>query len=126
MDSLAHKMDALEIQMAKLNTQFPLKKTGDRRVVMNFKPVNSVTVKLQWPTHNRQMIFHTLIQGNHGVFFQGDAAHGYWAIPTRFEHQGRAAFIANSPIIRTVIQSKLKPIHHKLQESKTGLTGRQS
>ena len=33
-------------------TNFPLKSNGDLRVVMDYRPINGVTIKLQWPMHN--------------------------------------------------------------------------
>ncbi|KAL0466065.1 hypothetical protein QR685DRAFT_536812 [Neurospora intermedia] len=32
-------------------TKFLLKSNGDLRVVMGYRPINGVTVKLQWPMH---------------------------------------------------------------------------
>lgn len=76
------------------HTRFPFKKSGEYRVTMNYQPVNSATLKPQWPVHSRDGLFYTLIQGNHRVFFQGDAAHGYWAVKTKYKDLPKTAFIA--------------------------------
>ncbi|KAI1193264.1 hypothetical protein F5X97DRAFT_314816 [Nemania serpens] len=56
------------------HSRCPLKSNGDLRVVFDFRPVNSGTIKPQWPVHSRDGVFYTLIQGDHRIFFQGDAS----------------------------------------------------
>ncbi|GAW16256.1 hypothetical protein ANO14919_056790 [Xylariales sp. No.14919] len=74
-------------------TRFPYKRSGELRVVHDFRPVNSATYKPQWPTHNRDEDFDALTQGGHGVFFKADASNGYWAVPVRVEDRWKAAVI---------------------------------
>lgn len=38
-------------------SQYPLKKNGDHRFVCNYIPINSCTVKPQWPVHARDKFF---------------------------------------------------------------------
>lgn len=47
--------------------------------------VNSATLKPQWRVHNRDGVFYTMIQGDHSVYFQEYASHGYWLVKTRVE-----------------------------------------
>ena len=63
-------------------TRFPPKSNGDLRVVMNYQPINKFTMKPQWPVHHKAGVFQTVATGNHRVFFQSDAAHGFWAVKT--------------------------------------------
>lgn len=74
-------------------SQFPLKKNGDRRIVQNYRPVNFATIKPQWPVHNRDGVFNTLSQGEHKIFSQSDASHGYWSVGTRRIDQPKTSFI---------------------------------
>ncbi|KAI2638686.1 hypothetical protein GGS26DRAFT_542573 [Hypomontagnella submonticulosa] len=39
-------------------TQCPHKKNGDKRIVMSYKPINSATIKPQWPVHSREGLNH--------------------------------------------------------------------
>lgn len=75
-------------------TRYPPKKNGDHRFVCNYMPVNSCTVKPQWPTHSRDKVFDTLLQGDHDVFFQGDAANGYWGVGVTPGDEYKTAFIS--------------------------------
>lgn len=88
--------DLIEMGIAEwgAHTRFPPKKSGDLRVAQDYRPVNSVTIKPQWPVHSRDGVFYTLIQGDHSVFFQGDAAHGYWGVMCNKADWKKAAFIA--------------------------------
>ena len=44
----------------------------------------------------RVEVFHTLIQGDYGVFFQRDATYGLWGMAIRQEDQLKSASIAPS------------------------------
>ncbi|KAF2966539.1 hypothetical protein GQX73_g7005 [Xylaria multiplex] len=74
-------------------TRFPYKKNRELRVVHDYRPINSATLKPQWPMHNRDEDFDVLIQGGHSVFFKADASNGYWAIPVRAQDQWKTAVV---------------------------------
>lgn len=75
-------------------SQYPPKKSpSDRRFVCNYKPINSCTIKPQWPVHSMEKVFNTVLQANHGVFFQGDAAFGYHGVRVTPGDEHKTAFI---------------------------------
>ena len=76
-------------------TKFPPKKKGSKlmRVVHNFMPVNSWTIKSAYPMHHLEEVTTTLIRPNMRVFFCSDAANGYWAITTKKEDQNKTGFL---------------------------------
>lgn len=75
------------------HTRYPPKKNGSRRFVCNYIPVNSWTRKPQWPTHSRDKAFDTLLQADHDVWYQGDAANGYFGVKVKEGHEYKTAFI---------------------------------
>ncbi|KAK3502026.1 hypothetical protein B0T13DRAFT_465228 [Neurospora crassa] len=75
-------------------TKFPLKSNGDLRVVMNCRPINGVTMRLQWPMHGQSRLFRCIATGEHRIFFQADGAHGYWGVPMARGHKDKTAFIS--------------------------------
>ncbi|KAM7196286.1 hypothetical protein V8F20_007126 [Naviculisporaceae sp. PSN 640] len=75
-------------------TRFPVKKDGGLRVTMDYRPVNGVSIKPQWPVHSQPGLFRCIATGDHKIFFQGYAAHGYLAVKMAPGHEQYAAFIA--------------------------------
>lgn len=63
------------------------------RVVFDYRPVNSATLLPQWPCHNQTHVFEDILQSGHGVFFQGDAAHGYHGVMMTPGDEYKAAVI---------------------------------
>lgn len=54
----------------------PFKNNGNLRVIQDYRPVNSVTVKPQWSVYFKNGVFCSLIQGEY-VFFHSNAAHKF-------------------------------------------------
>lgn len=75
------------------HTRWPVKKDGNLRMVANYQPVNSATIKPQWPTHSREGVFNTIVQGDFKVMSCCDAAHGFWAVEIEAEDRHKASFI---------------------------------
>lgn len=74
------------------HARFPPKKTTFRAVV-DYRPVNSVTILPQWPTHQRDHVFEDILQAQHSVFYQGDAAHGFHGVLVSPGDEYKAAFV---------------------------------
>ena len=55
------------------------------RVVHNFIPVNRYTVKSSYPVHNLEQTLDIIIQPGFDVYFNSDAANGYWIISMKVE-----------------------------------------
>lgn len=77
-------------------TKFPPKKKDSPllRVVHNFIPVNSFTIKSGYPMHHLEEVINTLIKPHFIVFFSSDASNGYWAIPMKWSDINKTGFIA--------------------------------
>ena len=77
-------------------TKFPPKKKGSEqmRVVHDFIPVNSFTIKPVYPMHNIEEVLNTLIKPAFKVFFSADATNGYWAVPIKPGDEFKAAILA--------------------------------
>ena len=76
-------------------TKFPPKKKGSEllRVVHNYKPVNSFTIKSAYPMHHLEEVVGLLIKPKYKVYFSSDASNGYWAIMTRPQDQNKTGFL---------------------------------
>jgi RNase H-like domain found in reverse transcriptase/Integrase zinc binding domain len=75
-------------------TKFPPKKDADKlRVVHNFIPVNSYTIKPQYPMHLVDEVLETIIRPYYTTWFIADASNGYWAVRIRPGDEHKAAFI---------------------------------
>lgn len=56
-------------------------------------PRHYICILPQWPTHQRNHVFEDVLQAGHGVFFQGDAAHGFWGVRITPGDEYKAAFV---------------------------------
>jgi len=76
-------------------TKFPPKKKGSTqlRVVHNFIPVNSHTIKSQYPVHRLEEVVDILIKPEFTVYFTSDAANSYWGIPMRITDINKTGFL---------------------------------
>ena len=76
-------------------TKFPPKKKGSQllRVVHNFIPVNSYTIKSAYPMHHLEEVIAILIKPKFRAFFSSDASNSYWAITTKAEDRNKTGFL---------------------------------
>ncbi len=76
-------------------TKFPPKKKDSplKRVVHNFIPVNTWTVKSGYPMHLLEDVIETIITPRFTVYFTSDASNGYWAVPMRRSDINKTGFI---------------------------------
>lgn len=72
----------------------PVKKDGSLRMVNIFCPVNSATIKSNYPMKRIEPVVNLLSQEKYklGPKFQADATNGYYAIPLWSEHAYKTAF----------------------------------
>ena len=68
-------------------TKFPPKKKGSplKRVVHNFKPVNTRTIKSGYPIYSLKEVVNTLLKPKWTIYFYSDTSNGYWAVPMKVE-----------------------------------------
>lgn len=76
-------------------TKFPPKKKGSPllRVVHNFIPVNSYSIKSAYPMHHLEEVIAILIKPKFRVYFSSDASNGYWAVITKAEDRNKTGFL---------------------------------
>ena len=63
------------------------------RVVHNFIPLNTHTIKPQWPIHRIEDVIDVFIQPEFLSWFVSDAFNGYWAIPIKEEAEYKTGII---------------------------------
>jgi len=73
-------------------TKFVPKKDGDLRMVHVYVPINMATVANSYPMRRMELVLNSLMQPGLTVYFQADAANGYWAVPLAQEHAYKTAF----------------------------------
>ena len=73
-------------------TKIVPKKDGDLQMVHNHVPINAATVANSYPMRRIELVLKSLMQPGLNVYFQADAANGYWAIPLAQEHAYKTAF----------------------------------
>lgn len=73
-------------------TKFVPKKDGDLRMVHVYVPINAATVSNSYPMRRMKLVLNSLMQPGLVVYFQADAANGYWAVPLAQEHAYKTAF----------------------------------
>lgn len=81
-------------------TKFPRKKGedgkagyGKLRMVHSYIPINSATIKDNYPQQRIEPIRNKLGQKHLKCFFQADAANGFWAVPMWRNHIYKTAFV---------------------------------
>ena len=73
-------------------TKFVPKKDGDLRMVHMYCPINATTIPNAYPMKRIEPVLNNLLQPGLSVYFQADAANGYWAVPLTPEHAYKTAF----------------------------------
>ena len=73
-------------------TKFVPKKDGDLRMVHVYVPINAATIPNSYPMKRIEPILNSLMMPGLKVFFQADAANGYWAVPLVPSHAYKTAF----------------------------------
>lgn len=73
-------------------TKFPRKTSGKLRMVHNFMPINTATIKINYPLRRIEPVIANLSKKRWKVFFKVDAANGYWAVPLAIEHSFKTGF----------------------------------
>ena len=73
-------------------TKFVPKKDGDLRMVHVYVPINAATVANSYPMRRIELVLNSLMKPGLSVYFQADAANGYWAVPLVQEHAYKMAF----------------------------------
>jgi hypothetical protein len=73
-------------------TKFTRKKNGQLRMVHVFCPINAVTVHNSYLMRRIEPVLNNLTQGHLNVYFQADAANGFWAVPLYKPHAYCTAF----------------------------------
>ena len=75
-------------------TKHPVKRDGSLRMVNIFCPINSATIKSNYPMKRIEPVVNLLSQEKYkrGPKFQADATNGYYAIPLWHEHAYKTAF----------------------------------
>ena len=77
------------------------KKTGDARIVFDFRGLNKITKAMQHPLPNPVHLMHKF--ANKNIFSCIDVKGGYWHIPVHKAHRERLAFVFNNKIYRNVM-----------------------
>ena len=57
-----------------------------------YVPINAATVSNSYPMRRMELVLNSLKQPRLVVYFQADAANGYWAVPLAQEHAYKTAF----------------------------------
>lgn len=73
-------------------TKFTPKKNGDLHMVHVYCPINAATINNSYPMRRIEPILNNLTQDRYHVYFQADAANGFWAVPLYPPHAYRTAF----------------------------------
>ena len=73
-------------------TKFVPKKDGDLRMVHVYIPINAATIPNSYPMKRIEPILNSLMLPGLKVYFQADAANGYWAVPLVPGHAYKTAF----------------------------------
>jgi hypothetical protein len=73
-------------------TKFIPKKDGDLRMVHVYCPINAVMIPNAYLMKRIEPVLSNLLQSGLSVYFQADAANGYWAEPLVPEHPYKTAF----------------------------------
>lgn len=74
-------------------TKFPRKHSGALRMVHQYIPINSATIKMNYPMRRIEPILNRLSNKKWKIFFKADAANGYWAVPLALEHAYKTSFV---------------------------------
>ena len=72
------------------------KKTGDARIVFDFRGLNQITKSMQHPLPDPRKLMHKF--ANKNVFSAIDVKGGYWHIPVHEAHRDRLAFVFNNTL----------------------------
>ena len=73
-------------------TKFVRKKDGGLRMVHVFCPINPVTMVSSYPMKRMEPVINNLMQARYSIYFQADAANGFWAVKMNPAHAYRTAF----------------------------------
>lgn len=76
------------------NTIFRPKPDGRVRTVHDFRPVNTATIRNQYPVHSIEEDLDGVLCGDPRVCSKTDAANGYWGLPVREGDEEKTGFIA--------------------------------
>ncbi len=76
-------------------SRFPPKKkdSEELRVVYNYIPLNSQTIKPQYPMHHIEEVIDTIIRPKHRCYFITDASNGYWAVRMKPGDEYKTGFV---------------------------------
>ena len=76
-------------------SRFPPKKKGSEelRVVHNYIPLNSQTIKPQYPMHRIKEVIDTIIRPKHRCYFITDESNGYWAARMKPRNEYKTGFV---------------------------------
>jgi len=73
-------------------TKFVRKKDGGLRMVHVFCPINGATMVSSYPMKRIEPVINNLMQARFSIYFQADAANGFWAVQMKPKHAYRTAF----------------------------------
>ena len=73
-------------------TKFVRKKDGGLRMVHVFCPINEATMVSSYPMKRIEPVINNLMQARFSIYFQADAANGFWAVRMNPAHAYRTAF----------------------------------
>lgn len=73
-------------------TRLVAKKGPGFRIVHNYKPLNAATIKTGYPIGRIDSAIQAVGQRKFKIFFQADAANGYWAVPLELRDAYKTAF----------------------------------
>jgi len=74
------------------STKFVRKQDGGLRMVQVVCPVNEATMLSSYPMKLIEPVIHNLMQSKYSIYFQADAANGFWAVPMYPPHAYRTSF----------------------------------
>jgi len=73
-------------------TKFVRKKDGGLRMVHVFCPANEATMLSSYPMKWIEPVINNLMQSKYSIYFQADAANGFWAVRMYAPHAYRTSF----------------------------------
>jgi len=77
-------------------TKLVRKKDGGLRMVHVFCPINSATMVSSYPMRRIEPVINNLMQARFSIYFQADAANGFWAVRMNTKHAYRTDFATHN------------------------------
>ena len=79
--------------------RFVEKSSGALRLVHNYIPLNSATIKSNYSARRIEPILRTMGQAFLKYMFAADGVHGYWAVPISRADQFKTAFVSSRSVL---------------------------